>query len=260
MEYVDRPKEFFIGRYIYLKERLDSLPTVTFTHRGNRMEVSYYETDKLTGEIRRRRFSTKNPDWERWSRIAEERITLKKQLDTLLQDWSKYHKESLKDIASQYRIIRQESNGLDMALWNSMSNNQCSKEIKHPFIYKGITMRSQFETVIASILDDMHLDYKYDVRLDLVKGTVFPDFAVGLPEYDRCGFLEYLGALKDFSYISDNAEKFENYVSSGLYINRDIVFIPGDKYYRPDYETIRELICVMLGALARKCVVRSAEV
>ena len=117
-------------------------------------------------------------------------------------------------------------------------------------------MRSQFETVIASILDDMHLEFKYDVRLDLSKGTVYADFAINFPEYGRCGFMEYLGALKDLNYIIDNVEKFENYISSGLYVNRDIVFIPGDKDYRPDYRTIRELICVLLGAFAREYVVR----
>ena len=90
-----------------------------------------------------------------------------------------------------------------------MRNNQCTKPIKNPFLYKGIKMRSQFETVIASILDEMHLDFKYD-----------------------------------------------NYISSGLYINRDVLFLPGDKNYRPDYRTIKELISAMIGAIAREYVVR----
>lgn len=256
MELKGRPREFFIGRYIYLNERLAKMPIVYLTYRDNAPTVTYYYVDPSTGEKKRRRISDKNPEWDRWLRIANERKALAQQLKTLKEDWHAEQSGDLREISSHYCIVKQETNGLNTDLWNSLKNNQCTKEIRHPFIYNGITMRSQFETVIASILDDMHLEYKYDVRLDLVKGTVFPDFAVGLPEYDRCGFLEYLGALSDFSYVSDNADKFENYMSSGLYINRDIVFIPGDKYYRPDYETIRELISIMLGAIARKCVTR----
>lgn len=40
------------------------------------------------------------------------------------------------------------------------------------------------------------------------------------------------------------------------YINRDILFLPGDKYYRPDYQTIREWITNMLSEISRKCVIR----
>ena len=251
-----RPREFFIGRYIGLKNQLANMPAVTFTRRGTETVLSFYVKDPSTGEIKRRRISDKNPLWDRLLKTANEREALKEQLKTLLEDWNKEYSGSLKEISKGYKIIKQTDSPFNMALWNTMSNNQCSKEIKHPFIYKGIMMRSQFETVIASILDDMHIDYKYDVRLDLSKGTVFPDFSIPFPEYDRCGFLEYLGALSDFGYIVDNVDKIDNYISSGLYVNRDVVLIPGDKYYRPDYETVRELICVLLGAIARKCVVR----
>lgn len=255
MEY-GRPREYFIGRYIYLKERLEKTPTVTFTHRGNKTVISYYTKDKSTGKIVKRRISSSNSLWDRLSRIANERKTLKEQLNNLLEDWKNEHSGSLAQISGEYKIIRPQGNPFNMDLWNSMSNNQCSVEIKHPYIYNGIKMRSQFETVIASILDDMHIEYKYDARLDLRKGTVYPDFSIPFPEYDRCGFLEYLGALSDFGYVSDNMDKIDNYISSGLYINRDVILIPGDKYYRPDYETIKELIGVLIGAIARKCVVR----
>lgn len=255
MEY-GRPREFFIGRYIYLKGCLDRIPTITFTHRKNQTVITYYVTDKSTGEVKRRRISEKNSNWDKLMQLADYRASLKKQLDDLLDDWKSEYKGSLKELASQYKIVCPRESKYNTALWDSLANNQCTLPIKRPFLYKGIKMRSQFETVIASILDDMHLEFKYDVRLDLSKGTVYADFAINFPEYGRCGFMEYLGALKDLNYIIDNVEKFENYISSGLYVNRDIVFIPGDKDYRPDYRTIRELICVLLGAIAREYVVR----
>ena len=251
-----RPREFFIGRYIYLKERLDKMPAITFTHRNEQTVLTYFVRDKSTGEKKRRRISEKNSQWDRLMQMAKYRDSLKKQMEDLLTDWHKEYKGSLKDLASNYKLLKPRESRFDTELWNSMRHNQCTKPIKNPFLYKGIKMRSQFETVIASILDEMHLDFKYDVRLDLNKGTVFADFAIHLPEYDRCGFLEYLGALNDLSYIIDNVEKYDNYISSGLYINRDVLFLPGDKNYRPDYRTIKELISAMIGAIAREYVVR----
>ena len=256
MEYRGRPREYFIGRYIYLTGRLAGIPTAYFTRRKDKTEVTYYYVDKTTGEKKRRRISANNPQWDKWCQIANEHKTLRQQLKYLLMDWQSEQSGDLKEISSHYKIVKQETRGLDTKLWNSFKDNQCTKEIKHPYIYKGIKMRSQFETVIASILDDMHLEFKYDVRLDLIKGTVFPDFAINMPEYDRCSFIEYLGALSDYSYVGDNAEKFEKYIGSGLYINRDILFLPGDKYYRPDHQTIREWITNMLSEISRKCVIR----
>ncbi len=250
-----RPREFFIGRYIYLNERLDQLPIATISHRGEKTEIAHYVIDRSTGEYKRRRISDKNPQWEQWVRIAVERETLKEQLKILKSDWKKECKGSLEQEASAYRILKPAQPDFNPDLWDHLQNNQNRKKIKNPFMYKGIIMRSQFETVIASIIDDMHLEFKYDTRLDLQKGPVSPDFAINMPEYRRCGFMEFLGALKDHSYVGDNAEKFENYISSGLYINRDIIFLSGDKNYRPDYSTIRELICVMVGAIARRFVV-----
>ena len=83
MEYRDRPREFFIGRYIYLSERLNSLPTAYLTHRGNATEVTYYYDDPSTGERKRRRISAKNPEWDKWLAIANERKSLAQQLKNL---------------------------------------------------------------------------------------------------------------------------------------------------------------------------------
>jgi len=83
-----------------------------------------------------------------------------------------------------------------------------------------------------------------------------PDFALAFPEFNRCGFLEYLGALDDFKYTRKNNRKFEDYNNAGLYISRDIMYLPGDENYRPDEQTIAEMIMVMYSSIARMYLVR----
>ncbi|MBR1797068.1 MAG: hypothetical protein IJ757_03520 [Clostridiales bacterium] len=256
MEFGKRPKEFLIGRYIYYKENLDRLPRVSYTHRNNKTILTIRYRDKSTGEIKKRRISDKNSDWEKMRRIADKRLFLKNEISFLENAWNQDYGGSIKDVSANYKIIKGDPSNLNMELWNSLANGQCPREIKHPFIYKGIKMRSQFETSIASVIDDMHIQFKYDTTLILNQGPVSPDFAMAFPEYDRCGFMEYLGALGSFDYIRDNADKFENYMNSGIYIGRDIIFLSGDKFYRPDFETIRDMIYAMIGEIARKCVIR----
>ena len=53
-----------------------------------------------------------------------------------------------------------------------------------------------------------------------------------------------------------NAKKINAYFNGGLYPNRDIAFIAGDRNYRPDYITMKRIIGVMLDAMARQYVVR----
>ena len=250
------PREFFIGRYIYLKDCYDKTENYTFTHCGEGTTITYRGYDKSSGKIIRRRFSENSPRWEQIKPLAEKRTTLKNQLKTLLDDWSREYSGSLRDLAAHYKIVIPEDRTVNPELWSNLSNNQCTISSKSRFMYKGIAMRSQFETVIASIIDELHLEFKYDVMLLLRKGYVCPDFAVNLPEYRKCGFIEYLGALQDFGYLRDNIDKIDNYLSSGIYIGRELTIISGDKYYRPNNDTIRSLICSMVGEIARQHVMR----
>ena len=120
-------------------------------------------------------------------------------------------------------------------------------------------MRSQYETEVASILDDLGIEYKYESRLDFGnQRVVYPDMSCNFPEFNRCGFIEVLGAMDSFSYIRKNADKFIKYSNAGIYINRDIVFVPGDYNYRPDRETIMKMIAVMVDSFARMYVVRKS--
>lgn len=245
-------REFYVGRYIYLTKMLEELPKTSFTVNNGE---EYIELQK-TGDGKRRRISEKNRDWDKYCEDAVRRLAYEKQLRILEANWSLGHKGSLKNLASHYVIRPNTDNVFNSDLWNALKNNDCPSDHGRQVYHNGIIMRSQFEADAAQILDDLGLEYKYDVCLNSVsQGRLYPDIAIHLPEYNRCGFIELLGLLTSMNYVSSNAEKFEKYINIGLYPNRDIAFVSADRDYRPDHDTILRIIGVILDAIARQHVI-----
>ena len=247
-------KEFYIGRYIYLVNELRKLPRVSFVRLGKYNGVSFY-----TDDGKKRRITEKNREWEKYRSVAERRRRLKDRLSKLMKDWESEYSGSLHELAKQYTLCPNSKNRYNSVFWESLGSCENECEVDRTFIYDGIVMRSQYETEVAAILDELGIEYKYESRLDLGnQGVVYPDMSCNFPEFNRCGFIEVLGAMDSFSYVQKNTKKFSKYSNSGIYINRDIVFVPGDYYYRPDEELIRKMIAVLVDSFAKMYVIRKS--
>ncbi len=257
MELRVRPREFFIGRYIYYSNLLVKLGKVSYGFVNGAETVSIYTWNSKTGKEERRRITNKNKEWDKYKEAALTRTTVKERTKDLVHDYKIEWGGSLQSDASHYRIKPNIDNRYDTRLFQSFVNNQGGVTEHHKFQYKGIPMRSEFETEIASILDELNITFKYEVKLELGEYKCrYPDFGLSFPEYNRCGFLEFLGALDSFRYVNKNEGKFSEYNNAGLYIGRDVVYIPGDVFYRPDKQMICEMISTMIGAIARQYLVR----
>lgn len=259
MEFGLISKEFYIGRYLYLTAELRKLPKIEFTRIGDYDAVSFFVTDTKTGAVKRRRITASNPKWAEYSSIAAKRSKLKTQLNKTLACWKKEYRGNLKDIASSYEIIRHKNETYTSAFWESLKedSNPYSKDKIVP--HDCIQMRSLFEADVAEILDELGLDVKYEVCLVFGNKKVYPDFAINLPEYDRCIFIEAMGMLGSMGYVNSNSYKLDKYVNGGLYPNRDFAVISGDYDYRPDHDTIRRIIGVLLDAIARQYLVKKSS-
>lgn len=250
-------KEFYIGKYIYLTTQLEELPEAVFNRMGKYRCIALYTPNPETGKKKRSRITKKNPEYSKYKAIAIRRLHLKKLLKITIANWEKDYRGDLEDIASHYKIIPNTDCVFNSEFYSRLKNNSNTYENNHKVMHEGIVMRSQFEAETATVLDELGIDYKYEVELRFQSGGRFyPDFGLDFSEYNRCGFLEALGGLDNFQYVSNNAKKFDAYFNAGLYPNRDIAFIAGDKNYRPDHETMKRIIGVMADALARQYVVR----
>ena len=79
---------------------------------------------------------------------------------------------------------------------------------------------SRGEMLIAGALDDLHLEYKYEVLYHLnTYRKVFPDFAVLIPALGRFFFIEFMGMADDPNYMDNN--------SSRIKTTSETVYIPG---------------------------------
>lgn len=247
-------KEFFIGRYIYLTREFEALPNITFISMGHYDGVSL----KLRNE-KEKRITNQNTNWPRYESMAKRRLKLKEQKEKLMEMWSSEYSGSLSTLAAGYRLVPNVNNRFNSELWESFKadTNQHSKS--HTYSHNGIMMRSVFETTVAQILDDMGIEYKYEVELDLgEEGRVFPDMALNFPEFNRCGFVEALGLLDDEDYILKTSRKFSKYTKNGLYINRDFQFIPADYNYRPESQEIKKMISIICDTIAAQYVIKKS--
>ena len=252
-----RPREFFIGRYIYYSQLLESLGKIYLSVRNGTEYVDIITGDKKTGNEKRRRITNKSKEWDKYRNWAVSRKIIKGRIKELIIDYKKEWHGCLSEEAAHYRIRPNSYSRFDNELFDTFTNNQGGVTENHKFKYKGIPMRSEFETEIASIIDDLDITFKYEVKLYINQRTYrLPDFGLSFPEYNRCAFVEYLGALDDFRYVDKNSKKFEEYHDAGIYIGRDIVFIPGEENYRPSKQMINEMIMTMYGEIARMHLVK----
>ena len=91
--------------------------------------------------------------------------------------------------------------------------------------YKGILMRSKSEQIIAEHIDKMGYPYAYEPKLTVGFKTVYPDFAVYIPEIDKVIFIEFMGRMDGIDYLDDAGNKFKFYGNKGFMVGRDVIFI-----------------------------------
>lgn len=82
---------------------------------------------------------------------------------------------------------------------------------------KGEVLRSRIELIVADMLYDLGIPYRYECRLDLASGYVFPDFTIMHPETLELYYIEIFGMMDDPKYESDAFRKISRYASSDVY-------------------------------------------
>lgn len=81
---------------------------------------------------------------------------------------------------------------------------------------RGDKVRSKVEVMVADILYNMNIPYRYDARL--VKGgvTFWPDFTMISPVSGKVTYLEVFGMMTDKKYAADNMKKINSYHKAGI--------------------------------------------
>lgn len=81
---------------------------------------------------------------------------------------------------------------------------------------KGDLVRSRAELFIADMLFSMKISYRYECKLDLNDGIIFPNFTIMHPENGEIFFLEYFGMMSNPTYAQACIRKINRYANNGI--------------------------------------------
>lgn len=81
----------------------------------------------------------------------------------------------------------------------------------------GRFVRSKSESIIASVLDNYRIPYRYECKLNLGEHTIYPDFTIMHPKTGKIYYWEHLGMADDEKYFRNANWKLELYASHNIY-------------------------------------------
>ena len=89
---------------------------------------------------------------------------------------------------------------------------------------KGERMRSKSEVLIANLLYDLGIPYRYECPLLLENGrTIYPDFTILNKRTRKIYYLEHLGKMGQEKYAADNAQRLNDMILSGLILGVNLI-------------------------------------
>lgn len=159
--------------------------------------------------------------------LAEQEI---KQIDRFL---SKYSPSKL---SNEYSGLSKERKELIVPI--AMSNVDYAKiwqeevyigkefmdNAKEYYTRKGERVRSKSEIIIANMLNDNNIPYRYEYPLEMKNGIrIYPDFTVLNMRTREVKYLEHLGMMDDEEYRENALERMKLYEKNGYLLGKDVL-------------------------------------
>lgn len=120
---------------------------------------------------------------------------------------------------------------------------------KRPLIHNDIAMASKIEVIVASILDQLDLEYKYETQIYINFEEKLADFFINIRLLNRCFPIEVLGLLDDENYLAKFQRDIRNYVKSGYLFGKNLLLIGETSDIKADTERIAQEICDFINRL-----------
>ncbi|MBQ6845293.1 MAG: ATPase [Agathobacter sp.] len=100
-------------------------------------------------------------------------------------------------------------------------NSPYEKNLKHPeYLTQKIGMnqfvRSKSEAMIAKVLKQHKIPYRYEAKLELDGVTIYPDFTIRHPKTGDFFYWEHFGLLDNQEYIKNMHLKLQTFTSNNL--------------------------------------------
>ena len=243
--------EYYIGTYNYLQQELAKLPVIYFGVHSGKKVMRIYSKDK-----KRREIFDSSIHWNKYYQTAKKCRRLKRQLARIIKECRDELNADCRKMLSDYKAVSTSDTRFNTEFWDSLTSEATTFDKVNNYDQSGIQFRSRVEVIIARLLDELGLEYKYDVMIRANGHKYFVDFAVYLPQFNSCFFIEYFGGLNDPQYLEDCLDKTRNYYRDRLYLGEQMLCMCGDKDTMPPIAVIREQITAMVNGIAKQHIIK----
>ena len=152
-------------------------------------------------------------------------------IERILKLYKKYNSEAVYDCLSKERkslvmpyIMTDDLFAKEWQSKSYKSNPYMIENLKYD-TKKGELVRSKSEAIIADMLFDLKIPYRYECQIKLLNGqTRYPDFTLLDVKTRKEIYLEHFGMLDDEEYRADSLRKLDEYRSSGIYLGKNLLF------------------------------------
>jgi hypothetical protein len=170
----------------------------------------------------------------------------------LLEKWLKQYKSQAEDA---YNFLSSERKSLvtpyilpdDLIVreWQSkkFKPNPYKPEKKIFATRRGEMVRSKSEAIIADMLYEMGIPYRYEYPVKMCNGEIkYPDFTLLKVKTREVIYFEHLGRMGDEEYRNDTREKMDLYRASGIYPGKNLMFTYETEEHPLDISGARKML------------------
>lgn len=156
---------------------------------------------------------------------------------------------TLEDFEEKFRNLTPEafsSNKTYLSRWVSQPYNKnpyFDPEQKLFKTKKGDLVRSKLEMIVADILFDLGLHYKYEAGVLLKNGKYrYPDFTIINPYTRKIYYLEVCGKMSDIEYVQHQVRKIREYAEIDIVIGDNLLLLFEDDLTPFDPDAFRKML------------------
>lgn len=218
-----------------IKDRLSKIPNIKLRckkcngsflwyERGSGSDMAHYISKK------NRKYAEELAYYTFASEYLEELINVKARLEDVQEAYDAlegirkkylYEKEGFAELLS----MNYSSEDIDVAEWvkGGFEGSSYKGEEKKLITLDGHRVRSKSEVMIADLLFEYGIPYRYENPIELNGKTLFPDFTIMRLSDKKMYYWEHFGMMDVNSYSAKTSEKLSVYMANGILPSHNLI-------------------------------------